>query len=106
MNFYFDMVGCRLNQSEIETMANQLHALGHNILSDPSQADVIIINTCCVTAKAAADSRKMIRHYAAYPANKLVVTGCWVTLFSEEAASLKSVTNIVPNPQKENLVLD
>lgn len=106
MNFYFDMVGCRLNQSEIELMANQLHALGHAILSDPTQADVIIINTCCVTAKAAADSRKMIRHYASNHDSKLVVTGCWGTLFSEEAISLPGVTHVVANPQKENLVKD
>lgn len=106
MNFYFDMVGCRLNQSEIERMANQLHALGHAILSDPTQADVIIINTCCVTAKAAADSRKMIRHYASNHDSKLVVTGCWGTLFSEEAISLPGVTHVVANPQKENLVKD
>ena len=106
MNFYFDMVGCRLNQSEIELMTNQLHALGHVILSDPTQADVIIINTCCVTAKAAADSRKMIRHYASNHDSKLVVTGCWGTLFSEEAISLPGVTHVVANPQKENLVKD
>ena len=63
MKVYLDMVGCRLNQAEIERMALDLAARGQEIVANPTEADYVLINTCCVTAKAAADSRKMVRHY-------------------------------------------
>lgn len=106
MNIYLDMVGCRLNQSEIESMANMIRSQGHEIISESQQADVIIINTCCVTAKAAADSRKMIRHVARRSNGQVIVTGCWSTLFSNEAFTLPNVAKVVPNQEKSNLVVE
>ena len=43
------MLGCRLNQSEIETMARQFQQQGHEIVDDPALADQIVVNTCAVT---------------------------------------------------------
>ncbi|HEY9122534.1 MAG TPA: hypothetical protein VIM80_06020, partial [Brevefilum sp.] len=61
MNIFFDSIGCRLNQSEVESLANIFRALGHQIVGDPADADLAIVNTCAVTVKAAADSRKKLR---------------------------------------------
>jgi len=61
MKIFLDVIGCRLNQSEIEGFSNIFRALGHQVVCDPSQADLAIINTCAVTVKAAADSRKKLR---------------------------------------------
>ena len=61
MRVYLNSIGCRLNQSEIETMARQLLANGHEIVGEPSAADKVIINTCTVTREAAKDARKMTR---------------------------------------------
>jgi len=81
MRFYLDMVGCRLNQAEIDALAIDLVNRGAEIVSDPQLADTIIINTCCVTAKASADSRKMIRHYQNHSPAKVVSTASdWATL--------------------------
>jgi len=56
------MVGCRLNQAEIERLAETFRLKGYKITPDPKNADAIIVNTCCVTHKAAADSRaKFVR---------------------------------------------
>jgi threonylcarbamoyladenosine tRNA methylthiotransferase MtaB len=104
MKIFLDMVGCRLNQAEIESMANRLSLHGEEIVAEASLADIIIVNTCCVTAKAAADSRKMIRHLVKNSPGQVVVTGCWGTLFSDEALSLESVLNVVRNDDKETLV--
>ncbi len=104
MKIYFDMVGCRLNQAEIENLAQKFYAHGDEIISDADQADLIIINTCCVTAKAAADSRKMIRHYAHNTSGQIIVTGCWGTLFRDEALALPAVKRLVSNADKEFLV--
>ena len=61
MKIYLDTIGCRLNQSEIETYARQFRAAGHELVETPAEADLTVVNTCDVTAAAAADSRKKIR---------------------------------------------
>lgn len=104
MKFYLDMVGCRLNQSEIEAYAQQLLAGGHTLTSDPAEADLAVINTCTVTVAAAADSRKMIRRTAREGAGEVVATGCWASLEPEKAALLKGVSRVISNAQKEALV--
>jgi threonylcarbamoyladenosine tRNA methylthiotransferase MtaB len=105
MKIYLDSIGCRLNQSEIEKYARQFRAAGHILVSNPGDADMAVINTCTVTAAAAADSRKIIRRTNQTGA-QVVVTGCWATLEPEAAAALQGVNLVVPNSQKETLVPD
>ena len=104
MKIYLDTIGCRLNQSEIESYARQMRAAGHTLVGDPSQAELAIVNTCTVTAAASADSRKKIRHIARTGAKEIVVTGCWSTLEPLQASALPKVTRVIPNAQKDNLV--
>ncbi|MGV8050384.1 MAG: tRNA (N(6)-L-threonylcarbamoyladenosine(37)-C(2))-methylthiotransferase MtaB [Anaerolineaceae bacterium] len=104
MKVYLDMVGCRLNQSEIEKMAATLQTQGHEIVSEAGNADYIIVNTCCVTAKASADSRKMIRKYGRETGAKVIATGCWSTIFKHEAQELTSPELVFDNLSKETLV--
>jgi len=106
MKIYFNMVGCRLNQSEIELMANLLRCQGHEIVPDSHNADIIIVNTCCVTVKAAAESRKMIRRAGRGLTTPVIVTGCWATMFPEEALAISNVVEAVPNDKKANLIAD
>ncbi len=98
---YFDMVGCRLNQAEIEAMASSLAVRGFEITENPENADYIVINTCCVTEKAAADSRKMIRRYARQTQAKLIATGCWTTLFEKDARKMLPNLHLVHNSAKD-----
>ncbi|MBE9524143.1 MAG: hypothetical protein IMY76_03525, partial [Chloroflexi bacterium] len=95
MNIYLDTVGCRLNQSEIETYARQFHLAGHTLVPDPAGADLTVVNTCTVTNAAAADSRKMIRRAARTGSGEVVATGCWATLEPQAAASLPGVSAVV-----------
>jgi threonylcarbamoyladenosine tRNA methylthiotransferase MtaB len=106
MKIYLDTIGCRLNQSEIEKYASQFRAAGHEIVDQPAQADYVVINTCAVTAEAAADSRGRIRRAARANPGQMVVTGCWSTLDAAGAQSLPGVTRVVPNAAKDNLVAD
>ncbi len=106
MKIYLDMVGCRLNQSEIETLARQFCAAGHTLVEKPEEADLTVINTCAVTTAAASDSRQKIRQAARAGNGQIIVTGCWATLFPEEAASLPQVSKLVPNQTKDRLVAD
>jgi threonylcarbamoyladenosine tRNA methylthiotransferase MtaB len=104
MNVYLDLVGCRLNQAEIERYACQFRLAGHTLVADPEEADLAVINTCAVTSAAESDSRQKIRFMARSGIEQVVITGCWATLRAEEAAALPSMCCIVPNQQKDDLV--
>lgn len=101
MNIYLDMVGCRLNQAEIEQMALEFRAQGHTIVRAAGAADMVVVNTCSVTAKAASDSRQKIRQAARAGAREIHVTGCWATLQPEEAAQLPNVVQVISNQRKD-----
>jgi threonylcarbamoyladenosine tRNA methylthiotransferase MtaB len=104
MNIYLDTIGCRLNQSEIETFANQFLTAGHHLVSSMAEADMMVLNTCTVTAAAASDSRQKIRQAHKAGIEKIVVTGCMSTLQPEEVAAMPGVIQVVPNKDKETLV--
>lgn len=106
MKIYLDTIGCRLNQSEIEAYARQFRAAGHTLVACPDQADLVVINTCTVTAEAASDSRQKIRQAARAGVEEIVVTGCWSTLNPQQAAALPGVRYVVPNAVKDTLVPD
>jgi len=104
MKIYLDTIGCRLNQSEIESFANQLQQRGHVILSDPKDADMAIVNTCAVTSAAVSDSRQRIRQFNGQGIQEIIATGCWSTLFPQEANELNSISQNIPNEYKDQLV--
>jgi len=106
MNIYLDMVGCRLNQAEIEQMARQFRAQGHTIVPEAGLADLVVVNTCAVTSAAAADSRQKIRHAARAGVGEVVATGCWTSLVPEQALALPGVRRLVANERKDFLVAD
>src|SRR5581483_9676306 len=106
MKIYLDTIGCRLNQSEIESMARQFRAAGHEIVATAAGADTAVVNTCAVTAEAASDSRGRIRRIARAGVNEIVATGCWTTLQPREAAALPNVIRVISNDRKEFLVAE
>lgn len=104
MKVFFDMVGCRLNQAEIEQMALDFRQNGYSIVSSASEADTVVINTCSVTNQAASDSRQKIRHAARDGAKDVIATGCWTTVEPIKAAGLTSNIIVVDNFAKDHLV--
>jgi threonylcarbamoyladenosine tRNA methylthiotransferase MtaB len=105
VKIFLDALGCRLNQSEIETMARQLMASGHEIVADPAHADKVIINTCVVTREAARDSRSRTRRYHRLNRSaEIILTGCYATITPEELTEIEGVGQIVANRDKERLI--
>jgi threonylcarbamoyladenosine tRNA methylthiotransferase MtaB len=104
LKIYLDSVGCRLNQSEIERYAQQFRLAGHELVGSADLADLVVVNTCDVTAAAASDSRQKIRQIWRASAARIILTGCWSTLHPESARALPGVTNVVPNIEKDWLV--
>lgn len=106
MKIYLDSIGCRLNQSEIETLARHFVLAGHEITAEPAQADVTVINTCAVTSAAASDSRSKIRHAHRAGSPTILVTGCWSQVEPHAAENLPGVHAVIRNQDKEFLVRD
>jgi threonylcarbamoyladenosine tRNA methylthiotransferase MtaB len=105
MKVHVRHLGCRLNQSEIETMARQFAAQGHELVDDPASAEQIVVNTCAVTLDATRDSRKLIRQlHRASPDAQIAVTGCYAQIAPDEIAVLPGVRRVVGNLEKEALV--
>lgn len=104
MKIRFDFIGCRLNISEIETMAREFRVAGHQIVGAGEVADLCVFNSCTVTHIAARTSRQKIRRLKREnPAAKVVVTGCYAELSPDEIGKL-GVDLIVGNDDKDRLV--
>jgi threonylcarbamoyladenosine tRNA methylthiotransferase MtaB len=102
MNVYLQSLGCRLNQSELDSLACQFVSAGHAVVSDPVLADVCLVNTCAVTAEAERKSRHRTRALArANPKARIAVLGCYATLSPQRCASLPGVAWVVSNEEKE-----
>lgn len=105
MYINFQALGCRLNEAELETWANQFMQLGHQVTADAEEADVVVFNSCAVTAQADRKSRQQIaRLQRRNPAASLVVTGCHASLNPEAVKSTLGVDLVVDNQNKEQLV--
>jgi threonylcarbamoyladenosine tRNA methylthiotransferase MtaB len=96
--------GCRVNQAESLAIERELSAAGATVV-DPSAADLVVVNSCSVTATADQGTRQSIRRVARVnPAARIVVTGCYATRAPGEVADLPGVVHIVPNARKERAV--
>jgi threonylcarbamoyladenosine tRNA methylthiotransferase MtaB len=105
MKVHLRMLGCRLNQSEIDTMARQFTQQGHEIVTNAAEAEWHIVNTCAVTQQATSSSRKLIRElHRANPDAQITVTGCYAQIAPDEIQVLPGVTRIIDNSGKDTLV--
>jgi threonylcarbamoyladenosine tRNA methylthiotransferase MtaB len=105
MKIHLRTLGCRLNQSEIDTMARQFRQQGHEIVDDPALADWFVVNTCAVTQDAVRSSRKLIRELnRANPGGQINVTGCYAQVSPEEIHILPGVHRVIDNLNKDALV--
>ena len=104
MRIYLDQIGCRLNYSEVETLAGRLRAAGHMTVGAPEEAQVIVFNSCAVTGEAGRKSRQRVRQFhRANPNARIALTGCWATLQPQQAAELPGVALVADNSRKDLL---
>lgn len=96
--------GCRVNQAESLACERDLLAAGGRP-APPGSADLVVVNTCSVTAAADQAARQAIRRLArGNPSARIVVTGCYATRQPADLERLPNVIRLVPNPQKDDLV--
>jgi threonylcarbamoyladenosine tRNA methylthiotransferase MtaB len=96
--------GCRVNQADSLLIEDDLRARGGMDVA-PHEADLVVVNTCSVTASADQGARQTIRRIARdNPAVRIVVTGCYATREPAAVSSLPNVVRVVPNPRKDALL--
>jgi threonylcarbamoyladenosine tRNA methylthiotransferase MtaB len=95
--------GCRVNQADSLEFEGALLARGASCVP-AAEADVVVVNTCSVTAAADQGARQTIRKVAREnPTARIVVTGCYATREPEAVRTLPGVVQLVRNPDKEHL---
>jgi len=102
--FFIEQFGCRATQADGAALERQLLDRGCTSASTPAAADIIVVNTCTVTASADAQARDAIRKlHAANPAVRVIVTGCYAQRAPEELAALPGVAWVVGNSHKPQI---
>lgn len=92
--------GCRVNQADSLALESELCAHGGEAAAS-RDADLVIVNTCSVTATADQGARQTIRRIAREnPRARIVATGCYASRCAGEVAALPGVTAVIPNIEK------
>ena len=94
-------LGCKVNQYETQLVRESLLGAGYKDALRDERADLCIINTCTVTAKGDAKSRRAIRKLArSNPGTRIVVMGCYATRAPAEVAALPAVAEVVTDKRE------
>ncbi len=100
----FATLGCRLNQVDTHELQGLLETRGFRTVPFDAPADVVIVNTCTVTARADFSDRQMIRRASRIsPDARVVVTGCWAQTSPGAVAAVPGVDLVVGNGDKHRL---
>jgi threonylcarbamoyladenosine tRNA methylthiotransferase MtaB len=102
--FYIQNFGCRATQADAAAIEAQLLTRGYARASEAACADVVVVNTCTVTAAADAQARESIRHlHAARPASRILATGCYAQRAPEDLAAMPGVAWVVGNSHQAQI---
>jgi threonylcarbamoyladenosine tRNA methylthiotransferase MtaB len=97
-------LGCKTNQTDAASLAAELTAWGHEIVSSPKKADAFIVHTCTVTQKADYQARQAIRQVIAKnPEAKVVVTGCYAQVSPDALQGIPGVDFVVTMGERDQI---
>ena len=103
-NFFVENFGCRATQADGAAIEGQLREHGWERASGQATAEIVVLNTCTVTAAADRDARAAIRRiHRSNPQCQIVVTGCYAQRAPQEVAALPGVTQVIGNSHKHQL---
>lgn len=96
--------GCRATQADGAGIAADLAARGLRRTEDHTAADVVVLNTCTVTAEADRDARQTIRRiHRENPGAEVLVTGCYAQRSPQEVSTIQGVKWVVGNSHKHEI---
>jgi threonylcarbamoyladenosine tRNA methylthiotransferase MtaB len=98
-------LGCKTNQFESAAMGEQLKHAGYRQVDFESGAELVVVNTCTVTAATDSQSRNLIRRAKRFnPQARVVVTGCYAQIDPESLNRLPGVSLVIGNQEKAQLL--
>lgn len=102
--YYIENFGCRAAQADGSAIEQQLSTLGMERVKVADQAEIVVLNTCTVTAAADHDARAAVRRIRRQqPQARILVTGCYAQRAPAEIAKLDGVTWVVGNSHKHRI---
>jgi threonylcarbamoyladenosine tRNA methylthiotransferase MtaB len=102
--FSIENFGCRATEADASALRRSLLGNGLTLVSEHASADVVVLNTCTVTAAADSQAREAIRKiHRANPGARIVVTGCYAQRAPEELAAIDGVAWVVGNSHQAEI---
>jgi threonylcarbamoyladenosine tRNA methylthiotransferase MtaB len=99
--YHVENFGCRASRADGEAIAANLRHSGLVPADQPATANVVIVNTCSVTAEADRQARAYLRRVRRQnPAARVIVTGCYAQRAPEELAAFPEVDAVIGNSHK------
>ncbi len=97
-------LGCKTNQFESAAMIEQLTAAGYLVVPFTEPSDIYIVNSCTVTARTDAETRRLIRRARRLnPASRIVATGCYAQVSPGELEKMPELDCVLGNQEKQNI---
>lgn len=105
LKIWLHSLGCRTNQSEMESIASGLVERGFILSDTPGGCFAAVINSCSVTATADKKSRQCVRMARREMPNGLIIAcGCWAQKLSKDEARDIGIDYVVPNRRKGGVI--
>ena len=106
---FITTLGCKVNQFESAAFKTGFEEKGMTVVSKSEEADLIVVNTCAVTAGAGAQSRQTIRQNLRHNTTaEIIITGCYAEIAEKELAGVKELQgrsySLIGNSKKDGLV--
>jgi threonylcarbamoyladenosine tRNA methylthiotransferase MtaB len=102
--YFVKTFGCRASQADGAALEAGLAGRGLEAAHAMADAELVVLNTCTVTATADDELRQIVRRiHRAQPDARIVVTGCYAQRAPEEIAALPGVTLVVGNSHKTSI---
>jgi threonylcarbamoyladenosine tRNA methylthiotransferase MtaB len=99
--YHVENFGCRASRADGEIVSAELRQRGMRPAASAAQADVIVANTCSVTAQADRTARAFLRRvHRENPAARILVTGCYAQRAPHELAAMPGVHAVIGNSHK------
>ncbi len=105
LTFSVVTLGCKTNQFESVAMEEKLRSAGYRQVPFEEGADLVIVNTCTVTAATDSQSRNLIRRARRHnPGCRVIVTGCYAQVDPQAIRDIPGVSLVLGNDDKKDLI--
>lgn len=97
-------LGCKTNQFESAAMTEQLKAAGYLVVPFTEPSDIYIVNSCTVTARTDAETRRLIRRARRLnPESRIIATGCYAQVSPGELEKMTELDSVLGNQEKQHI---